>query len=289
MYTPNKIVVAHDYGNRMGRVNDQEINSVEWTTKGMTPEFTRMLYDKAVGRIATLLGFPEGGKDVASLSLLTSYGLGNKRTLDQLIEFTGIDTRGKDVFADRCVELQWVPFEADADPSTISRDVWGQAPEMLLKGGAGIPLVTSGAVELLPESLFTESLADRQRRRATAAESDAAAAISEEAGEPDSAGRPNLRAGKVFEPIVLDLPHKKGGATEELVDAFRHRGKELWWVFQSVDTAVESLMNHIDEEVGMGHGHRVSRRLCAVFVRVRVLGERVFASTVDGHSAAYAV
>ena len=47
------------------------------------------------------------------LSLLTKYGLGTKRTLDQLIAFTGMDVRAGVVFADRCKQLEWVPFQAD--------------------------------------------------------------------------------------------------------------------------------------------------------------------------------
>ena len=46
--------------------------------------------------------------------MLTKYGLGSKRTLDQLIEFTGIDVRNGVVFGDRCVQLKWVPFVADS-------------------------------------------------------------------------------------------------------------------------------------------------------------------------------
>lgn len=46
--------------------------------------------------------------------MITKYGLGSKRTLDELIEFTGVDVRNGVVFGDRCVQLKWVPFEADA-------------------------------------------------------------------------------------------------------------------------------------------------------------------------------
>ena len=47
------------------------------------------------------------------VSLLTKYGLGTKRTLDQLILFTGVDVRASIVFGDRCKQLLWVPFTAD--------------------------------------------------------------------------------------------------------------------------------------------------------------------------------
>ena len=40
------------------------------------------------------------------LSMLGRFGLGHKRTLDQLIAFTGIDVRNQVVVGDRCKELQ---------------------------------------------------------------------------------------------------------------------------------------------------------------------------------------
>lgn len=100
-------------------------------------------------------------KQAETLATLTKHGLGNKRTLDQLIEFTGIDLRSKQVFADRygtrtvydycmrmnilvfyyfpqfclcnhrCKPLEWVPFTADRDPYTVDNDVWGLSPEIL--------------------------------------------------------------------------------------------------------------------------------------------------------------
>ena len=49
-------------------------------------------------RVALLLGFPGTSFTPEAVSSLTKYGLGNKRNLDQLIEFTGIDTRRKQVY-----------------------------------------------------------------------------------------------------------------------------------------------------------------------------------------------
>jgi hypothetical protein len=37
------------------------------------------------------------------------------------------------------------------------------------------------------------------------------------------------------------------------------------WIFQSVDTAVESFIGYVDKTVGAGHGHRVSIYACTVF------------------------
>ena len=47
------------------------------------------MFDDAQVRLATLLGTSDGRKDAESLAALTKYGLGLKRSLDQLIAFTG--------------------------------------------------------------------------------------------------------------------------------------------------------------------------------------------------------
>lgn len=250
MYTPNQIVVGHDYKNALPRRSENK-DPLEWVRNGMTPEFARSLYDHSMARIATLLGYPEGNKDVVSVSLLTKYGLGNKRTLDQLIEFTGVDLRKKEVFGDRCLELSWVPFTFDRDPWTTDGDVWGMAPEVYVKGGPNVPLLKSGSVEVFTEKMFSESPAELSARKARA--------LSELSGETDStaadgAETKHLRASGGSK----NIEEKAEEVVLEIENEFRHRGKELWWIFQSVDTAVETLMNHIDEEIGMGHGHRVS-------------------------------
>lgn len=42
---------------------------------------------------------------VKAVQALGRYGLGTKRTLDQLIDFTGVDVRAGVVFKDRCADL----------------------------------------------------------------------------------------------------------------------------------------------------------------------------------------
>lgn len=48
---------------------------------------------------------------------------------------------------------------------------------------------------------------------------------------------------------------------------------ELWWIFQSVDSAVERFVEHVDTTVGDGHGHRVLKLIllgAPIFVGVFV-------------------
>lgn len=46
---------------------------------------------------------------------------------------------------------------------------------------------------------------------------------------------------------------------EELETIVQHRGKELWWLFQPLDTALESAMNRVDREFGPGMGSKVMK------------------------------
>ena len=45
---------------------------------------------------------------------------------------------------------------------------------------------------------------------------------------------------------------------------YRHRGRELWWIFQLEDSAMEGAIDRIDSEIGAGHGHRVGVCMCSV-------------------------
>ena len=102
VYTPNKVLVAHDDSNQMGTADG--VNTADqhaWVRSGMKDTYRWQMYEVAINRMKTLLGTTVVGKDTSRISALTHFGLGMARTLDQLIEFTGIDTRRKIVFGDR--------------------------------------------------------------------------------------------------------------------------------------------------------------------------------------------
>lgn len=92
---------------------------------------------------------------------ISRYGLGNKRTLDQFIAFTGIDTRNRLVFENKCgKQNKWVEFavEQNGDANIDSIDIWGYAAETLksvnhehefVLHGNSIPLVSSGTKKRL--------------------------------------------------------------------------------------------------------------------------------------------
>jgi hypothetical protein len=86
----------------------------------------------SVRRFKTVLGIPGGDGSPEEILAIGKYGLGTKRTLAQLSEFTGVDFRNGQLVDDRslsppllqcsshgvvgarCKRLQWVPFKPDA-------------------------------------------------------------------------------------------------------------------------------------------------------------------------------
>jgi len=132
---------------------------MEWATRRPgQAQFNRFLYEHSADRISTLLGLPGAKRDLQSLSTLTRYGLGSARTLEQLIEFTGVDLHKREVVSDRCEELKHVPFTSPADPFTDPLDVWGGAPEVL-PAGSGVA-TTSDSVTIFPLDAFNNAYID---------------------------------------------------------------------------------------------------------------------------------
>lgn len=129
-------------------------------------------------RLATLLGFPEAAPSAESVAQLTKYGLGNKRTLDQLIDFTGIDTRKREAYENRCVDLRWVPFIPDADARFDSSDSWGLDEEVLPQG-AGVPLLSGKKAIVFPSAAEAGGNATRPQLASQARQSVRAAATAE--------------------------------------------------------------------------------------------------------------
>ena len=119
-----------------------------YTLLGMDAAAARLKRDALVAAMGTEKALADAGAGkwasaahrLARLSLLTRFGLGRRRTLDQLVAFTGIDLRGQvsegprpythprsihspfcsacdlsrqRMLGDRCKELHWVPFDPD--------------------------------------------------------------------------------------------------------------------------------------------------------------------------------
>mmetsp|Transcript_16144 Transcript_16144/g.29265 ORF Transcript_16144/g.29265 Transcript_16144/m.29265 type:complete len:636 (-) Transcript_16144:70-1977(-) len=106
IYTPHRVYVLHDYHGSQSNPK---------TTSWGHGKFGPSELKNAHYRLNTILDVPGGEKNYEKgLQLKRSkYGLGDRRSLDDLIQFTGIDLRHKKVTIDgknRCGNLQWVPF-----------------------------------------------------------------------------------------------------------------------------------------------------------------------------------
>jgi len=65
-------------------------------------------------RLVSLLEVGRGDKPLSKEAIKLQrgrYGLGDRRTFDQLIAFSGINTREKKMMGNYCGNLEWVPFD----------------------------------------------------------------------------------------------------------------------------------------------------------------------------------
>lgn len=68
----------------------------------------------------------------AAHELLGAWDLGTRRTLQQLIDFTGVDTTRYEVTKSSCGKLVWVPFDEDeaidddSDPSVTAYELYSR-------------------------------------------------------------------------------------------------------------------------------------------------------------------
>lgn len=101
IYTPHRVYVLHNYHESQ---SDPKAHS--WLRKNVKDSHKRLL---------TMIDVPGGETDpeVALRLKQSKYGLGDRRTIDQLIEFSGFDLRNRKVTIDgknRCGNIKWVPF-----------------------------------------------------------------------------------------------------------------------------------------------------------------------------------
>mmetsp|Transcript_13920 Transcript_13920/g.16390 ORF Transcript_13920/g.16390 Transcript_13920/m.16390 type:complete len:666 (-) Transcript_13920:117-2114(-) len=106
IYTPNAYYVLHDY-------HKSQSNPIQssWDRGGGKPGSL----SESNFRLKTMIDVPGGSTDPVEVLKLkqSKYGLGDRRSLDQLIQFSGIDLRHKRPSIDgknRCGNIQWEPF-----------------------------------------------------------------------------------------------------------------------------------------------------------------------------------
>jgi hypothetical protein len=108
IYTPHRIPIAHDYwGSRNNTF------AMGWRNKD-DESWNRILHESQK-RLKTLVGLSGGDSDETNVLRLrkSKFGLGDRRTIKQYTEFSGIDVANRILLGDdkkRCGNLQWVPF-----------------------------------------------------------------------------------------------------------------------------------------------------------------------------------
>mmetsp|Transcript_20911 Transcript_20911/g.29022 ORF Transcript_20911/g.29022 Transcript_20911/m.29022 type:complete len:610 (+) Transcript_20911:1-1830(+) len=102
IYSPHRVYVLHDYN-----ISQADPLHFGWAVNKKYKDSKESVF-----RLKTLLEMPEGSTDPAyTLALQQSlYGLGDRRTLDQAIAFSGIDTKNRRILGNRCGNLDYVPF-----------------------------------------------------------------------------------------------------------------------------------------------------------------------------------
>ena len=233
VYSPAKVLVTHDDAHRMRGAPSRQLQkngrpSVEdeWAAHGQSPEFRRVMYDEAAGRVRTLLDM-EGGvlASVESLAALQQYGLGTKRSLDQFMQWTGVDVRQGVLFADACLARQWVPFTPDTHAELDDGDAWGLSAEVALAGAADIPLLDGGSVKRFAPSHGSD-------KGSSAGVGDVTLNVPESNSAPDAAIHAAVRSPLQKFPL-------------------------LWDLFMPIDSIVEAAVASIDGSDGMERPHAV--------------------------------
>lgn len=108
-YTPTRNYVFHDYGKQENGHGDNE-----WF-KHHRDRFRVM----TIERMKTALQMPGGDESAAALANLGLYGVGKRRTVDQLQEFAHISLEhatGNQGSSEKCANLRWVPYSATISP-----------------------------------------------------------------------------------------------------------------------------------------------------------------------------
>ncbi|CAM9364997.1 unnamed protein product [Choristocarpus tenellus] len=126
VYTPRRSYIGHDYKHHPTETTTWRKNKREVPDSGAW-------HNAANLRLWNLLEMPGGDKSGPAVEEMQRgpWGLGNKRSLDQFIRFTGVNLRQKShlgVTGDRCGSgVEWEPFEMGLSPPE-SEDNTGVGP-----------------------------------------------------------------------------------------------------------------------------------------------------------------
>jgi hypothetical protein len=129
VYTPTRNIVFHDYGIQANGHGENE-----WFQR-QRDRFRQ----SSIARVKTILQMPGGETDELDRANLGIYGLGKRRSLQQLSEFVNVDLQNRkgNVGANlKCTGHEWVPYDFETSPTDnlyVSPDNLDPQPEYPLR------------------------------------------------------------------------------------------------------------------------------------------------------------
>jgi Glycosyltransferase (GlcNAc) len=108
VYTPTRNIVFHDYG-----LQANQHGNNEWF-KRQRDRFRQA----SIVRVKTALQIPGGEPDINDQANLGIYGLGKRRTMEQLNAFVGLNLQsGAGNSGKICTGHEWVPYDSSISPT----------------------------------------------------------------------------------------------------------------------------------------------------------------------------
>jgi len=176
VYTPDRVLVTHDYNGHQsnpivhtwGRQQGLEKKEQMQVWRGAIEEQRPNVKTIGTPRVNMMLGigpddYSEEERQEIEKMRASRFGLGTKRTLEQAIEFSGINLRERKMEKNQCGNLIWVPYEDNPAADYGLSETLGRG---LIDQGTGVPpmsLVVVGGGLREPSGLSTEQLANGLR------------------------------------------------------------------------------------------------------------------------------
>jgi hypothetical protein len=142
VYTPDQVHVTHDYHTHQSNPAVHTWNNHDKDMFHWNHEFLQEIYKQrkrvavlGTKRVNILLGIDEKDEltplEQQTIDLIrkSRYGLGTKRNLVQVREFTGINLKERKMEKNGCANLKWIPFEESEEygiADTLSRGLSGE-------------------------------------------------------------------------------------------------------------------------------------------------------------------
>lgn len=125
VYSPDRVLVTHDYHGHQsnpvvhtwGRSSKFHKHETSWKFMDDIERYRKRLTTFGSSRVNMVLGIGSHSRvtEEHGLARHSRYGLGTKRTLEQAVEFTGINLPRRKMHTNGCGNKLWVPYEESPD------------------------------------------------------------------------------------------------------------------------------------------------------------------------------